>query len=596
MDGTPKCPFFMEKTKIALALIVKDDTEVTILKRAIESVKDHVDGIFITGTKEPQVKIKKLCKKIGAVWSWYKWDKNFSNARNFNFKQVPKEFKWIFWLDADDRVEGADKFQDAIAIAEANNIKAVFARYLYQVELDEKGNVKQILIEHLRERLIKNEDLFEWVAPIHETLIEKVPCDKTDYQGFWVVHLAQFKDLEASMYRNIEILEQNVLDNPNDPRPIYYLAKAYFDTHEPMILYEKLGNGLDSYTMELFKDYIKKSGWPEERSQCWEYLSMVHRERGEYKVAIHALLEALDEEPKFPSIYIQLALCNVYLKDWSRAMHWLKIAGGIDMPKTTLVVNPRDYKSMMLEVLYHIYLNTGQLEKCQKVTIALLELLPTDLNAGRVRDITDLTKRNNIAHTVVKLAYHLKETKQWDRLNHLVEAIPQEIAMEPTLVQLRNEFSVPKKWADNEITIFCGPGFEKWSPKNVAQGIGGSEEAVIYLSKELAKLGWKVTVYADPQDEAGNHDGVEYVPYYYANWKDEFNIFVSWRHIDIFDIQTFKAKKAYLWNHDIQNPLTYTPERVAKFDKAFFLSKWHRSNVPDLSEDKVIITSNGIDV
>ena len=35
------------------------------------------------------------------------------------------------------------------------------------------GKVKAILIEHLRERLIKNTGVYEWVAPIHETLIEK---------------------------------------------------------------------------------------------------------------------------------------------------------------------------------------------------------------------------------------------------------------------------------------------------------------------------------------------------------------------------------------------------------------------------------------
>lgn len=581
--------------KIACCLIVKDDSEVEILERALNSVKDHVDGIFITGTKEPQVKVKALCKKLGATWSWYAWDKNFSNARNFNFNQVPKTFRWIFWMDTDDKVQGADKFQEAVQMAEEHNIKAVFARYLYQVELDEKGNIKEILLEHLRERLLRNDGTFEWVAPIHETLIEKVPSDKTDFQGFVVIHLTSNKELEQSMYRNIDILEQNLLDNPEDPRPIYYLAKAYFDTKEPMILYERLGENLDSYTMELLKDYQRKSGWAEERSQCWEYIGMIHRERGEYKLAITALLEAMTEEPKFPSIYIQMALNYVYLKDWDKAMRWLKVAGGMDMPKTTLVVNPRDYKMMMLEVLYHVYLNTGQLEKCQQVAVALLNLLPVEMNAGRVQDITDLNKKNNVAHLVVKLAYHLRETKQLDKLNKLIEAIPSEISMEPALVQLRNEYATPKVWGEDEIVIFCGPGFEKWSPKNLAQGIGGSEEAVIFIAKELTKLGWKVTVYADPQDQEGMHDGVNYLPYYYCNWKDQFNIFVSWRHIDIFDVD-LKAKKAYLWNHDIQNQLTYTPERVARFDKAMFLSKFHRGNVPNLPDDKVMLTSNGINI
>jgi tetratricopeptide (TPR) repeat protein len=580
--------------KIAVCLIIKDDSEVDILKRALTSVKDHVDGIFITGTKKPQIKVKKLCKKFGAKWSWFSWVNDFSAARNFNFNQVPKEYDWIFWMDTDDIVVGADKFRDAVELAEKNNLKAIFARYLYQVEFDEKGNIKNILIEHLRERLIRNDGTFEWVAPIHETLIEKTPSGKTDYEGFYVVQITDPNKMQDSMYRNISILEDEVIRNPQDPRPLYYLAKAYFDTAEPMLLYESAGEGIDSITVELLKDYLRKSGWAEERAQAWEYLSMIHRERGEFKKAILALLEALSEEPKFPSIYIQLALCYTVLKDWSKALHWVKLAGNVETPKTTLVVNPRDYKTMILESLFHIYLNTGQLDLCFKVASELARLLPSELNATRLKDITDLQQRNNLAHWTVKLAYHLRETKQFTQLNNLIQSIPQEIANEPVLVNLKKEFSPVKTWNKDEIAIYCGPGFEKWSPKSVSKGIGGSEEAVIYLSKELAKLGWKVTVFADPQDDAGVYDGVNFVPYYDINWKDNFNIFISWRQIQLFDVPEFHAKKAYLWNHDIINPLTCTKERVDKIDKLIVLSEWHRQNIPLVPDEKILISSNGI--
>jgi tetratricopeptide (TPR) repeat protein len=582
--------------KIAGCLILKDDSEVDILRRAISTIYKHVDAIFITGTKEPQVKIKKLCKEFNVKWSWFPWVKDFSAARNFNFSQATKEYQWIFWMDSDDIVVGAETFRQAVDLAEKNNIKAVFARYLYQVELDEKGNVKNILIEHLRERLIRNDGTFEWVAPIHETLIEKVPSGKTDFQGFTVIHLITDAEMYNSMYRNIEILEEEVIRNPQDPRPIYYLAKAYFDTRAPEILYDSVGPGLDSITVELIKDYITKSGWAEERAQAWEYLSMIYRERQQFKEAINCLLYALYEDPKFTSIYIQLALCYVVIKDWDKAFHWIKLAGNVEIPKTTLVINPRDYKSMMLEALFHIYLNTGKLEECQKVARGLLEILPTDLNKQRMKEIDDLKHKNDMAHWTIKLAYHLKETGQTEQLVNLINAIPREIANEPVLVNLRNECVPPRKWEEDEVVIYCGPGFEKWSPVNLNQGIGGSEEAVIYLSRELVKLGWKVTVFADPQNEAGIYDGVTYIPHYFINWKDEFNIFVSWRQIGVADITGLKAEKLYLWNHDIQNPLTYTPERVNKINKVMFLSKWHRDNVPDLDESKVMYTANGINI
>ena len=584
--------FFM--AKIAVSIIIKDDSELKILERAVGSVIKYVDGIFITATNKPSVKIEAFCKKINVNYSYFQWVNDFSAARNFNLQQIPKEYDWFFWMDTDDVVQGAENFRDAIKLAEANNFKAIFARYLYQVELDEKGRIKNILIEHLRERLLKNDGSFEWVAPVHETLIEKVPCGKTDYQGFVVVHLIGQEQMEKSMWRNISILEENCMNNPQDPRPIYYLAKAYFDTRLPEVLVEPIGKDLECLTVELIKVYLAMSGWAEERSQAWEYMSMIYRENQNFKKAIDCLLEGLKEDPKFTSSYIQLALCYVMLKDWEKAFHWVKLAGNVDIPKTTLVINPKDYKVMILEALFHIYLNTGKLDECLKVATDLNALLPNDLNASRVRDVSDLKGRNDLAHYVVKLAYHLNNTHQTEQLSNLVNSIPEEIAGEPAMVNLRQQFSPPRVWQDDEVVIYCGPGFEQWSWKSVAKGVGGSEEAVIHMSEELAKLGWKVYVFGDPQQDAGVHNGVAWLPYYHINWRDEFNILVAWRNIGLFDVPGLRFKRGYLWNHDIQNGLIYTPERVNRITKAMFLSKWHRDNVPSLSEEKVMITGNGI--
>lgn len=63
----------------------------------------------------------------------------------------------------------------------------------------------------------------------------------------------------------------------------------------------------------------------------------------------------------------------------------------------------------------------------------------------------------------------------------------------------------------------------------------------------------------------------------------------------MFDMQ-FESKANYLWLHDIQNGLDYTPERLEKIDKIMFLSKWHRQNVPELPEEKIMYTTNGLNI
>lgn len=581
------------KPKIALAMIIKDDSEAKEVHRALGSVAKWVDGIFLTVTNKGQKKIKEVAKEYGATLSHFKWIKDFSAARNYNFSQVPKEYDFILWMDADDMFQGGENLQSVAQMAMKNDIWAVFCRYLYSVELDEQGGIKNILIEHLRERLIRNNGAYKWIAPIHETLIDQTNQQKqTDTNEFLMVHLADHSDMEKSMYRNIEILEKEVVDNPSDPRPIYYLAKAYFDTRDPLLLKDKIGKGMGSLTSELLKNYLRTSGWTEERAQAWEYLAIVHRENDQYDSAIIALMEAQTEWPQYPSIYIQLAMTYVLKQDWAKALHWVKVATHLELPKTTLVLQPKDYQSMILECLFHIHFNTQNLEMTERTITDLVEMIPNDLNKSRYAEVKDWRDKNNLAHWIIKLANHLNNSGQKGRLKALINAIPGEIDSAPALVSLRNDLTPPRKWGSKEVAIYCGPGFEKWSPKSAAKGIGGSEEAVILLSQELNKLGWKVTVFADPEVE-GDYDGVTYLPYYYVNWKDQFNVLISWRQIQLFDMD-IKAKKSYLWNHDIQNPLTYTPERVNKIDKVFFLSKWHRENVPELDESKIMYTANGL--
>src|SRR6266571_5274549 len=47
-----------------------------------------------------------------------------------------------------------------------------------------------------------------------------------------------------------------------------------------------------------------------------------------------------------------------------------------------------------------------------------------------------------------------------------------------------------------DLVIYCGHTKHQWNPELFkTKGFGGSEEAVIYLTRELAKLGWDITVY-----------------------------------------------------------------------------------------------------
>ena len=113
------------------------------------------------------------------------------------------------------------------------------------------------------------------------------------------------------------------------------------------------------------------------------------------------------------------------------------------------------------------------------------------------------------------------------------------------------------------------------------------------MCKQLSTLGYRVTVYNDPGADEGDIDGVTYLPYYKLNTADHFNILIAWRQPEFFK-QDLNFNKGYIWAHDLLNPLVFTPEILDKITKVIVQSPFHRSNIPDVPDSKILISSNGI--
>lgn len=607
-------------------MILKGSEPVDLVERCLSSIAKWVDGIFITITT-PDEGVLAVAQKYGAFtdlkpyafhreitekeYSWLKesfkyeplvkvGDKVFlfDEARNHNWSQVGSEYEWILWLDADDVFRGGENIRSMIASAERENAESVFLNYIYQAII-ENNQIKDILIQHTRERFVKNNGAYKWVAPIHETLIEQRPTKKIESLQADVLHLTHDEKMRNAITRNMKTLEVSVYDTEaRDPRPIYYLGKAYFDLKDTESLQRALG---------LFKIYLfgsteysgnNRSGWAEERSQCWEYAAEVYRILGEYDNSISACLNAMKESYKFPSIYLNLGLSYLMKQDWEAALYWVKQALNTPQPATTLVKNPRDLKARALEITYHATLNLSLLDEARSAAEELYKVFPENEEMlNRVRFTRNLTQERELTKSLLTLAKYLEAVGEKNKLQLLVGAAPSTIANNPFVVDLYKKVLPPRTWGNMEVAIMCGQGYTPWSPRLLENPeksfMGGSEEAVVYLSKELARLGWKVTVFGDPGVDEGEYDGVSYVPYYKFNAHDEFNVLVAWRHPSFVD-GNYRAKKMYLWCHDLLNSLDFTPERVAKWEKIFVLSPFHRKNIPNVPDEKVIISANGI--
>ncbi|MBO6574066.1 MAG: glycosyltransferase [Rhodothermales bacterium] len=207
-----------------------------------------------------------------------------------------------------------------------------------------------------------------------------------------------------------------------------------------------------------------------------------------------------------------------------------------------------------------------------------------------------------VLHAFGLLCHHTGDPAGLDAAIGILESVafdPDKIAelralkektVETTLAETRAE----RDWAADEIAIFCGPTGHTWSPRSLARGVGGSEEAVIRLGRCLAAEGWKVTVFANVGEEAGDYDGVSYQALDHLNIRDQFNVVVLWRSIQWVD-SDFRARQTYVWLHDLPETASFTRGRVDRVTGIMVLSAFHRSTLPHVPDEKFVITANGID-
>ena len=205
--------------KIALCIISKgSDEEAIILDRCLANTMSHIDEAFVTITQK-NAKTEEVAKNHGANVSFFEWNDNYAEARNFNFSQVPKEFTHILWMDADDLFRGLDKLDDILE--KHKDTDAFMMNYLYW--FDDNNNPTVV---HLKTQVVKNNGCVEWKGKIHEDLITTRKISTKVIENIERIHLSTDERLNQSRERNFRIASKQAQEDSDDPRSWFNLAKS----------------------------------------------------------------------------------------------------------------------------------------------------------------------------------------------------------------------------------------------------------------------------------------------------------------------------------------------------------------------------------
>lgn len=580
---------------------------------------------------------------------------DFAAARQFGWEKGRSEY--LFWIDADDTVEHAEKLVDI-----TNDMKsrgATVALLNYDYEHDASGNVVMRLP---RERIVRRDANSHWEQPVHEVFI---PSGIGTYYGDVNIKHWRAADKLPPLWhnRNLKILlkwfeehKKEVEAGKVDPRMLFYMGM------ESRFLWPE-------YALDCFDKYTRSSGWDEERGQAHFLAGTVHERAGRFDQARASFAQMTVEFAQNPDGYFGLARTAYYKNDWAKVIEWTERGFKVntetkDRPPM-LMEDPQDRKWRPHVFLSVALVNTQQWSRAIEVCKEGLAHAPGDphlkgnleaaekalAEQARPRSIVgslDLKLRasdplsapaQDLPHDfMVMIAIQLWKrviTESMEKALVFTESLPSNISADPRFVEVKTlmrekifgsgtvktettivgvhggerslkslvEASRPTVIDGKQqlrIAIWTGPAWENWSPASLKTGIGGSETAAIFMSNELAKRGHDVYV-------LGMHDGasndVKYVPYQTALSDDG-----PWRNVDVFVTSrqplvlndgAFSWKAAYVWCHDVHcGASADVKAALLKADGVFALSRWHKQLLHDtyrfLGDEHVIVTRNGI--
>ena len=593
--------------KLSFCIIVEGDVRLESLKRLMVSTKDVFDTVHITCNQTPHTKTKAWCKEKGYDFSYLKWNDDFSEQRNFNFSRVPKDTYYIIWADSDDVIIHSELIRKYAENAKTNSIDAVFFDYWYGAKFNGEPSLEtfeEVELAQTRERLLKNGAIV-WKKRLHESPVpidgEKFIHSKVEYNEekspiAWL-HLGADRDqgkeaAEKRMERNRRLLEMDLADERReseaDPRTLLYLMKIYAEHPQDKELLQKC--------IDMGEEYLYKSGWDEERAVCYKLIATCLGYLGKHEEAKNMLFNALSEYPYDPLFYFHLARAFRNLENWSAMKHWLKIGMSMDLKESRAQMdNILELKVLGSELMLEYYLHGERnIRKAWEASRLLNKVNPTKNNKNNEKYLFNRKELDIATEHAHKLLKYYKDIGNIEAIAPTIESLITEIKELPFMVKLYNRYKEPRVWNDDEICYFVSFGrehFEKWGPSSLESGIGGSETAVIQLSKEWAKLGYRVTVFGDPGKEEGLHDGVMWLHFYKFNQRDKFNIFIQWR--DNYLSDKISCKKFIVDLHDIWFPQSYL-SKLETIDKIHVKSEYQRDLGGDISKDKFNIISNGV--
>jgi glycosyltransferase involved in cell wall biosynthesis len=307
-------------------------------------------------------------------------------------------------------------------------------------------------------------------------------------------------------------------------------------------------------------------------------------------------LRAIKEDPNNREPYIAIAEMYYMDQKFEKALTWVEMGMQRPEKESMTVQNPLAVTYRPLLIYAECQFNLGKIDEALNAAKKAQKYRNDDLVKQMIETFNKIKGHQLAARAIADVAKFLELEGEKNKARLIFDQIiPESLKDNPYLLNMRKKYFKPKKWPKKSVVIFTGNCvIGNWGPWSLKEGIGGSEEAVIRLSRRLTEQGYSVTVYSMPGDRAGVYDKVTWKNYWEFDSRDTFDVLIGWRNPWFFDTP-LKARKKYLWLHDVMPEGEFTENRLNNLDKVIVLSQYHRGLFPNIPDNKIWLSANGID-
>ena len=560
--------------RLSACLITKGEPS---LPAAVASIRPHVDEIVIVGTAQEAGEIARPLADIYETFTDCNDSEgiaDFAMARQHSFDLATGDA--AIWIDSDDELQGGERLRELVSTMPKGT---AFIELPYLYEVDEKGRATCV---QTRERIVKPIGAWRWQDPVHEVLVtEMTPVSRGETDAVTIIHRRKGK---PDFARNLRILERWTKRDPESSRARFYLGLGYFDA----------GRFADS--ARVFEDLLPRDMHPDERAIAAMRLSWIAAREHDAEGAIHWAQVALDARPWAECSFALARAWHVRASETGARSDFEQIAyharAGLAAPptQTRLWVNPLDRVAYIHATLNVALAELGDTRGALESVRVALAHMPDDASlrqnellyeAELAGQSTQAALRDTDRVARKAMALHTKGDIRLDVRDTVAE-------------RLGVKMTRPAGCLD--IVFACGDAWEAWNPATIERhGIGGSEQAVAHMARELAALGHRVRVYTSVGAGAGHYEGVDWRPTQDMARAAPCDVLVAWRDMRLLEVVPAKVRLA--WAHDVV--LGGMSEwGAALADRVLALSEWHRECLlqqhPEIRSEQIVVTRNGV--